>query len=133
VNATVITGTLLLNSDDLMDPRAQERAKELLTNAAILDVARAGRSFQPVEGDAGIRASKIFTRTDPDGSLLVAVFNYDGSHSAEVKADFARLGLDGSHAYQATDLWTAKTSQVQGALVIPLSAGQSTILRLVKR
>ena len=74
---------VLLDSDDLIEPRAQQRAKELLTSSAILDVAREGRSFQPVEGDGGTRASKLFTRTEPDGSMLVAAFNYDGSHPAD--------------------------------------------------
>ena len=132
VNASVITGTLLLDSDDLTDARGQERAKELLTKAAILDVARAGRSFRPVEGDAGIKAAKVFTRDEPDGSLLIAVFNYDGGKPSEIRSDLARLGLDGHSSYRATDLWTAATSEVRGALDVPLSPGQSTILRLVK-
>jgi alpha-galactosidase len=130
VDASIITGTVLLDSDDLMDPRAQQRAEELLTNAAILDVARAGRSFQPVEGDSGTHASKLFTRSDPDGSTLVAVFNYDGSHPMEFKVDLARLGLDNSRVYRVTDLWTGTTHETQGTLDVSLSPAQSMILRL---
>jgi alpha-galactosidase len=132
VDASIITGTVLLDSDDLMDPRAQQRAEELLTNSAILDVARAGRSFQPVEGDGGTHASRLFTRSEPDGSMLVTAFNYDGSHPAEIKADLARLGLDGSQAYRATDLWTGATREVRKALDVSLSPAQSMVLRLAK-
>ena len=132
VDASVITGTVLLDSDDLMDPRAQQRAKDLLTNHAILDVARAGRSFQPVEGNSGFGAANLFVRSEPDGSTLVAVFNYDLSHPAEIKADLVRLGLDGTHAYRATDLWTNAIREIKSPLDVPLGPAQSTIFRLVK-
>ncbi len=132
VDASVITGTVLLDSDDLMDPRAQQRAKDLLTNHAILDVARAGRSFQPVEGNSGIGAASLFVRSEPDGSTLVAVFNYDLSHPAEIKADLVRLGLDGTHTYRATDLWTSASREIKSPLDVPLGPAQSTIFRLVR-
>jgi len=132
VDASIITGTVLLDSDDLIDPGAQRRAEELLTNAAILDLARAGRSFQPVEGDGGIHASKLFTRSEPDGSMLVAVFNYDRSQAAEVKVDLTRLGLDSAHVYRATDLWNGASREVERTLEVSLPPAQSKILRLVR-
>ena len=133
VDASVITGTLLLDSDDLMDPRAQKRAEELLTNKAILDIARAGRAFRPVEGDSGIGAAKIFTRTDPDGSMYVALFNYSEDQPTELKVDLARLGLNGEQHYNATDLWKGTTQEVSRSFAMPLGPRQSTILHLTKR
>jgi alpha-galactosidase len=133
VDASVITGTVLLDSDDLMEARAQARAKELLTNEAILNVARAGRAFRPVEGDSGEHAANIFTRTEPDGSMYVAVFNYSESKSTELKLDLARLGLSGEQAYRATDLWTGTSREISGSIEMPLGPAQSTILHLAKR
>src|SRR5205085_12461517 len=39
VNAALIGGTILLDSDDLGQPEAQARARKLLTNRAALDMA----------------------------------------------------------------------------------------------
>ena len=133
MNATVISGTLLLDSDDLtgqIDPRAPQRAKELLTNKAVLDVARAGGSFRPVEGDSGIHAAPVFMRKEKDGSIYVAVFNYSEDKSTEMHVDLSRLGLKTKQAYRMTDLWTGNTEDVTGQLQFSLSAGQSQLLHL---
>jgi len=132
VNASVITGTVLLDSDDLLDARAQARAKELLTNAAVLDVARAGRSFRPVEGDSGVLAAKVFTRTEPDGSMYVAAFNYSESEPAAMKLELARLGLP-AVTYEVTDLWTGGSREVRGVLEVALTPAQSVMLHLRRR
>lgn len=132
VDASIISGTVLLDSDDLEDPRAQQRAKELLTNRAILDVARAGRSFQPVTGNSGTGASNLFRRVEADGTMFVAVFNYDRTHPAEIKVDLAKLGLDRSANYRSTDLWTGTSSEVHQVLQVSLLPGQSSVLHLMK-
>jgi hypothetical protein len=133
VNASVIAGTLLLDSDDLLDHRAQQRAEELLTNAAILEVARAGRSFRPMEGDAGTRAASVFTRNEPDGSTLVAVFNYSRTEASNVKLSLPRLGLEPSSTYRVTDLWSGDSHDAQGAFDVQLKSAESTILHLVRK
>jgi hypothetical protein len=133
VNATVIAGTLLLDSDDLMEPRAQNRAKTLLTNTDILNVARAGRSFRPVEAVAGKQAANTFERSEPDGSTFLAVFNYNGSDGADVKVDLVRLGLDATKEYRVRDLWLGETRDIHGVLDVPLEPGQSKILHLMPR
>jgi alpha-galactosidase len=130
MNASVIAGTLLLDSDDLMDARAQSRAKELLTNAAVLDVARAGRSFKPVEGDSGIHAAPVFLREEADGSVLVAAFNYSEDETTPLRVELTRLGLDAGRTYRATDLWSGADEDVSKALKITLGPAQSKLLRL---
>jgi hypothetical protein len=55
LNASVITGTMLLESDDLTNATAQERAVALFTNPEINALARADRLFRPVEGDTGAK------------------------------------------------------------------------------
>ncbi len=133
VNATVIAGTLLLDSDDLMDPRAQGRAKSLLTNSEILDVARAGRSFRPVEGDAGTHAANVFERNDPDGSVFVAVFNFSPSERTKMTLAPARLGLDADREYRVHDLWLGKDSEFHGAFDVALGPAESKILHLIPK
>ncbi|HTW81837.1 MAG TPA: hypothetical protein VME23_19980 [Terracidiphilus sp.] len=130
MNASVIAGTVLLDSDDLMDPRAQQRARELLTNPNILNVARAGRSFRPVEGDAGERAAQVFTRSEPDGSMLVAAFNYSRDRGESLSFELSRLGLDAERDYRSTDLWTGNVKDVTRSVTLELGPAESTIVRL---
>lgn len=130
MNGSVIAGTVLLDSDDLMDPRAQQRARELLTNSAILNVAREGRAFRPVEGDSGVNAAATFVRSESDGSILVAVFNYNRNAGSSVRIALSRLGLDAAKPYRMTDLWTGKSSDASKAITLELNPAQSTIVRL---
>ena len=130
MNASVIAGTVLLDSDDLMDPRAQQRARELLTNPNILNVARAGRSFRPVEGDAGERAAQVFTRSEQDGSMLVAAFNYSRDRGESLSIELSRLGLDAKRDYRMTDLWTGNVKDVTRSVTLELGSAESTIVRL---
>lgn len=133
MNASVIAGTVLLDSDDLLDPRAQQRAKELLTNPSILNVAREGRSFRPVEGDVGVGAAQVFTRSEPDGSLLVAAFNFSRDTGESLHVDLSRLGLDAANEYRMTDLWTGNVRDVRRSVAFELGPAASTIVRLTRQ
>ncbi|MFC5863843.1 alpha-galactosidase [Acidicapsa dinghuensis] len=133
VNATVISGTLLIDSDDLLDGYGQSRAKELLTNKAVLDVARAGIAFRPVEGNSGIHASPEFVREEKDGSLYLAVFNYSETKPATLTVDLQRLGLDPAKTYRATDLWTGTEQDVTSQMQFLLGPAESRLLHLVAR
>lgn len=133
VNATVISGTLLIDSDDLLDGYGQSRARELLTNKAVLDVARTGRAFRPVEGDSGIHASPTFMREEKDGSIYLAVFNYSETKPASLTVDLARLGLDPTKAYRATDLWTGTEQNISGHMDFLLGPAQSRLLHLIPK
>ncbi len=133
VTASVIAGTVLIDSDDLLDARGQARAKSLLTNTQVLDVARAGRSFRPVEGDAGLRSASVFVRNEPDGSLLLAIFNFNGVAGTNLIVDLSRIGLDATRSYSVDDLWTAEKSRAHGSLPFALGPGQSKLLRLTAK
>lgn len=133
VNATVICGTLLIDSDDLLNGYGQSRARELLTNKAVLDLARAGRAFRPVEGDSGIHASHTFLRDEKDGSLYVAVFNYSETKPSSLTVDLQRLGLDPAKTYRATDLWMGTEEDVSGHMRFLLGPAQSRLLHLVAK
>ncbi|MDE3105545.1 MAG: alpha-galactosidase [Acidobacteriota bacterium] len=133
VNATVIAGTLMLDSDDLMSPYGQQRARQLLTNPAVLEVARAGRSFRPVEGDTGTHASNLFTRQESDGSLLLAAFNFQEAQPLELPVRLARLGLQPGVRYTVVDLWSGQSTAAtveQDQLTLQLAPGASRLLRL---
>ncbi|HEY9128021.1 MAG TPA: hypothetical protein VIM62_12890 [Acidobacteriaceae bacterium] len=133
MNASVIAGTLLIDSDDLLDPKDQERARELLTNKAVLDLARAGRSFRPVEAESGIHAAPIFERRDADGGVYIAAFNYSEDKPATLELDLTRVGLDATKKYAAYDLWAGATQSIMHTLTFHLAAGQSQLIHITAK
>lgn len=122
-----VAGTVFLNSDDLASPAGQSLARTCLTNASINEVARAGVSFRPVEGNTGTAAADVFVRQDGP-TWYVAVFNYSTSSTVK-NLNLARLGI--SSSYTALDLWSGATTSVNGATWnVSLGARQSKLFRL---
>jgi len=135
LNASVISGTMLLISDDLTDAPARERAARLLANREVFALARAGRPFRPVEGDTGSAAADTFVRRDGDAAsrvFYVALFNHDREKPRTAALDLARLGLDPAD-YEVRDLWSGRVTRASGTLPVDLPPTASTILRLTPR
>jgi len=120
-------GTVFLNSDDLTSTTGQNLARTCLTNEAIDEVARAGVSFLPVEGNTGTNATDTFVRQD-GGTWYIAVFNYTTS-SANKSLNLARLGISGT--YTAEDLWSKTLFTVSGTTWnVSLGSRQAKLFRL---
>ncbi|HEX7652199.1 MAG TPA: autotransporter-associated beta strand repeat-containing protein, partial [Verrucomicrobiae bacterium] len=123
----VISGTVLLNSDDLVSAAGQNLAQTCLTNAGINEVARSGVSFRPVEGNTGSGPSTLFVRQDGN-TWYVAVFNYT-AFAANPSLNLARMGIAGT--YTAVDLWSGAISTVSGTTwSVSLGAKQAKLFRL---
>lgn len=121
-----VTG-MMLGGDDLSSTAGRNAASTYLTNAAINDVARSGRTFRPIEGNSGTSAVDRMVRQDGD-TWLIAVFNYSTSSSAKT-IDLARAGLP-TGSYRAVNLWDGSTSTVSGTLSTTLGARQARLFRL---
>jgi alpha-galactosidase len=122
-----VAGTVFLNSDDLASATGQNLAGNCLTNANINEIARAGISFRPVEGNTGTNATDVFVRHD-GSTWYVAVFNYTSSPTFKT-LNFARLGISG--AYTAQDLWSGALSTITGPTwIVTLGARQAKLFRL---
>jgi hypothetical protein len=122
-----VAGTVFLNSDDLASTAGQNLARTCLTNANINEVARAGVSFRPVEGNTGTNAAEIFVRQDRS-TWYAAIFNYTTNNVLK-SLNLARLGISGS--YTAMDLWNGTLSTVSGAnWNVNLGARQAKLFRL---
>ena len=122
-----ITGTVFLDGDDLASSAGQNLAQSCLTNEAINEVARAGVSFLPVEGNTGTSAANVFVRQDSN-TWYVAVFNYSSSSTNE-SLTLSRLGITGT--YTAEDLWSGALSAVSGTTWnVSLGAAQAKLFRL---
>jgi alpha-galactosidase len=122
-----IAGTVFLNSDDLASTAGQNLAQTCLTNEAMDEVARAGISFLPVEGNTGTNATDTFVRQD-GSTWYVAVFNY-ATNAVNKSLNLARLGI--SATYTAVDLWSGTSTTVSGTTWnISLGARQAKLFRL---
>ncbi|OPA76675.1 alpha-galactosidase [Paenibacillus selenitireducens] len=130
LTGSVIAGTVLLMGDDFREEEAAWRAKAWLTNKDIINVARIGKTFVPVEGNNGSGAADVFVQSDADGDVYVAVFNYDGSCEVEKNIDLARLGLDAAAGYRVHDLWDGSESEASGSWNVKLHPAESKIYRL---
>ncbi len=120
----------MIDSDDLSQHGAQERARHLLTNHAVNEIARAARSFRPVEGDTGAAAADVFVSLDSKKSAFVAVFNYSANERVTITVALERLGLARGITYQLRDLWTQREFEARDHLSLDLAPGESTILSI---
>ncbi|NDV58042.1 alpha-galactosidase [Bacteroides sp. 519] len=120
ITSGIITGIYIAGDDFSKDgpAEAKERAKKFMTNAAVNAVAT-GEVFRPVEGN-GEQSENIFVRTDINGSLYCAIFNYSENESV-VSLSLERIGLDMDKEYHVTELWSGKqfTSSTELSLTIP--------------
>lgn len=126
--SAVISGTVFLDGDDLTESTGQALARAYLTEGRINDVARLGRAFRPVEGNTGTTPSPEFVLQN-GSTWYLAVFNF-GTTASTVAVDLARAGLDGTHTYAATDLWSGATSSATGTLSVSLDAGFGRLFSL---
>lgn len=131
LTASVIAGTVLLLGDDFRKEEAAERAKEWLGNKEILNVARMGKTFRPVESDFGKLSSDVFVLESPEEkSFYLAVFNFDSAQAAEKSISLERAGLNANALYNVQDLWEGSQGETSGELIVSLEPAESKIFRL---
>jgi hypothetical protein len=127
VNASVISGTVYLNSDDVNNMAAQNLMQELLTNPRVNELAVKGKAFRSVEGNTSSGASEIFALED-QGAYYLAVFNYS-KEPADKIVDLDRAGIPVNSSI--VDLWTNQPVESQnGKLTLTLSGRQSVLYKL---
>ena len=112
VTSSVITGLYIVGDDFSRtgDPKVKERAKKFLTNAEVNAIAD-GRSFRPVEGN-GEMSECQFMRTEEDGSVYYAAFNYT-DRDTTIQLPLQRIGIKAG-SVEVKDLWEGTTSTITG-------------------
>lgn len=129
MNSGVIAGTVLLGSDDVNDPKAQEYMTALFNNKEVLELALKGKVFKPLEGNTNANAADTFVMKDGNDYYL-AVFNYSASASADKTVNLGRAGLDAAESYTMQDLWTGEVSTISGTLALSLQPTESILVKL---
>lgn len=129
MNSGVIAGTVLLGSDDVNDPKAQEYMTALFNNKDVLELALKGKVFKPLEGNTNANAADTFVMKDGNDYYL-AVFNYSANASADKTVNLGRAGLDAADSYTMQDLWTGEVSTISGTLALSLQPTESKLVKL---
>ncbi|GGA30199.1 alpha-galactosidase [Paenibacillus physcomitrellae] len=136
LTASIISGTVLLLGDDFRREEAAWRAKNWLANREVLNLARLGQTFIPVEGNFGQQACDIFVlkveETDSAGgeAMYAAVFNFDKQNAASKTFSLKRMGLEAGQSYQMTELWDGEAAIIKDELTCSLEPAESKIYKL---
>ncbi len=117
----------------------EERARvvSFAKNKDLMKMGNIGRTFRPVEGRFGHKASLFSTDDvtvdnefiyDNGDEFYYVVFNYDRDNALEKTPDFARLGIDPSAYKSVKELWTG-SSAAPGNLKVSVPAKDVRIYR----
>lgn len=131
LNASLIAGTVLLMGDDFRMEEARDRASAWLIRPELLDIARAGKSFKPLEGNTDDAAADVFFKIEENNEVYIAVFNYNKDESVEKTISVERLGLPIEVAYTLYDLWEQTAYPSTGEIHVCLEPGMSKIFKLI--
>jgi hypothetical protein len=106
----IITGTLITGDDYAATGQWSDRARLLLQRQDILDIARTGKAFTPVEGSTEQSASEVFVNAIGD-DYYVAIINYGDKKTFDLPLE--RLGIP-SGDYTIKELFSDKSSTLDG-------------------
>jgi hypothetical protein len=131
--SAIISGGMILDSSRLADdPQGQELAEAVYNNRSWLSVAAEGKTFRPIEGDTGDKATNVFVRPSAHG-VYVAVFNYDEKSPQTISVPVDRIDktLASMPSITVVDVASGKELPPAHANVsVKLSPSESTLLEL---
>jgi hypothetical protein len=132
--SAIISGGMILDSSRLADdPQGQELAQAVYGNRPWLAVAAENKTFRPIEGNTGDKATDAFVRSSAHGAY-VAFFNYDEKHPQTITIPLDRIDkmLVSAPPVTVVDVASgAKLQQAHTDLSVKLSPSQSTLLEVV--
>lgn len=132
LTASIISGGMLLDGDDLTKPEAKARARKLFANQEAMNIARRALAFRPLNGNSGSRAGDTLLWKDPNGTeIVLAVFNFEKT-SITKTINRSRLGT-AANRWRVHDIWTQKDTESDGDPTIRLKPMQCAFLRLSKK
>ncbi|MBJ6360141.1 alpha-galactosidase [Paenibacillus sp. GCM10012307] len=130
LTASVISGTVFLLGDDYRVEEAASRACAWLSNESVLEIARLGKTFVPIDSPVQEGSANIFALHVNENSVYVAVFNYDAVQSAVRTVDVQQLGLEIEAHYEVFDLWEQTQQEGQGNLTVNLESAESKLFKI---
>jgi alpha-galactosidase len=124
---------MILDSSRLADDsQAQELAQGVYGNRSWLSVAAEDKTFRPIEGDTGDKATDAFVRPSVHG-VYVALFNYDEKRPQTITIPLERIDKTIAGGPSVTVIDVASGAKLQSSptdLNVKLSPSESTLLEL---
>jgi alpha-galactosidase len=131
--SAIISGGMILDSSRLADdPQGRELAQSVYNNRPWFAVAAEDKTFRPIEGDTGDKATNVFTRPSDHGAYL-ALFNYDEKHPHTFTVPLSRIDKSLANSTSVTAIDVASGTPLQrpdSNLTIELPASGSTLIEL---
>lgn len=131
--SAVISGGMILDSSRLADdPQGRELAQAVYNNRSWLAVAAEDKTFRPIEGDTGDKATDVFVRPSAHGAY-VAFFNYDEKNAQTITVPLDRLDETLAAAASVAVIDVASGTTLQPArtdVSVKLSPSESTLIEL---
>jgi alpha-galactosidase len=131
--SAIISGGMVLDSSRLADdPQGQEMAQAVYSNHGWWSVAAEGKTFRPIEGNTGDKATDVFVRSSEHGAY-VAVFNYDEKHPQTITIPLGRIDPKLASSSSIAVIDVASESSLPSAhadVKVELSPSESTLLEL---
>lgn len=129
--ASVIGGGMMIEGDNLTDPKAMARVRTIFSNKDAIKLAAKTPQFRPVYGNMGEGSGDHFVWQENSRSAYIALFNFDRKNPATKTIDLPRFGL-GSGKWNLRELWTGKTDVASGKIEIQLASRDSALIHLTK-
>ncbi|SEG57464.1 hypothetical protein SAMN05421819_3639 [Bryocella elongata] len=131
--SAIISGGMMLDSSPLADDaQARQLAEAVYSNRSWLSVAAEGKTFRPVEGDTGDKATAVFVCPSDHGAYL-AVFNYDEKEQRTFAIPVGRIDskLEASSSIRVIDVASGdELTAPRADLNVKLAPSASTLLEL---
>ena len=131
--SAIISGGMILDSSRLADdPQGREFAQSVYNNRPWFAVAAENKTFRPIEGDTGDKATNAFMRNTPHGAYI-ALFNYDEKHPSALSVPLNRIDPSIANAPSVTvvDVASGKTMKcAHHNLTVELQPYESTLVEL---
>ena len=121
---------MMIEGDDLTNPKARERVLSIFSNKAALALASKAPSFWPVRGDTADKAGDLFIHRQTKDVVYVAAFNFSKTIPRRETERLHRLNLTGE--WESEDLWTRKKARVAGQLDLTIPPTDCALLRLTR-
>ena len=131
--SALVTGMLCIGDDysNSGDETAKERAKQLLDNPPLLQMARETKAFRPFNTKAKGESATDIYYTIVDDTCYVAVFNF-GGRKAKVQVNFAELGIPAADTLLVEELFLGSAVYAKEHAEETVPAQDCRILKIYK-
>ncbi|HVW61685.1 MAG TPA: hypothetical protein VHC48_16650 [Puia sp.] len=126
LTSALVTGTLITGDDHSVPGVWHVTAQTLLQNQDLLNIARTGRPFIPIEGNTGDQPGNFFVRREGRRTYL-AIVNYgDKAMEYTIRAD--RWGI--KHHGELKELFSGNVMGFAGVLTVVIPPADAVIYRM---